>query len=65
MVVAHSWPRKSGSSCLALVLTTRIPWTTPYREALCTADDSMESVELRTIYHCVVVFDQDVTAGLE
>lgn len=25
----------------------------------------MESVELRTIYHCVVVLDQDVAASLE
>lgn len=65
MVVAHGWPRKSGSSRLALVFATRIPWTASYREALCTADDSVESVKLRTIYHCIVMFDQDVTAGIE
>jgi hypothetical protein len=65
MVVAHGWSGKSGSSCLALVLATSIPRTAPYCEALCTADDSMESVKLRTIYDCVVVFDQDVTASLE
>jgi hypothetical protein len=65
MVVAHGWSGKSGSSCLALVLAARVPRTAPDCEALGTADDSMESIKLGTIYHCVVVFDQDVAAGFE
>ena len=65
IIVAHCRLRKSRPGRFALVLAARIPRAATDGEALCTTDDSMECVELRSIDDCIVVLHQNVAACLE
>lgn len=65
VIAAHCRLRESRTGCFALVLATGIPRTASNCEALGTADNSMEGVELRTVDYSVVVFHQDVTASFK
>lgn len=65
VIAAHCRLRESRTGCFTLVLATGIPRTASNREALGTADNSMEGVELRTVDYSVVVFHQDVTASFK
>ena len=65
MIAAHCRFGESRTSCFPLVLATNIPGAASDREALRAADDSVESVKLRTVDHSVVVLHQDVTASFK
>jgi hypothetical protein len=65
VIAAHCRLREGRTGGFPLVFATGIPGATSNCKALGTADNSMESVELRTVDYSVVVFHQDVTASFK
>ena len=65
VIAAHGGLRESRASRFALVFATGIPRTASDSKSLGTADNSVKSVELRTVNDSIVVFHEDVAAGFE